>query len=145
MYKIRADPSFSLDKLLCFNDEVTLVVLKDPSSWIDEIGGESGKDNPIRRKEMYKAYKRLILFVLKQHGQANFATDILSLIRKDKIKSNLKEISEEINASKTWTMLQSLIDQDFKEVAKAQKVVNPDEAFNAAQGNKVYFSSKPSI
>ena len=142
MYQIRSDPTFSLDKLICFKDEINLVELSDPSPWIDEIGGDSGKLNPIRRKEMYKAFKRLIVFLLKQLGQTKFATDLLSLLRRDKIKSNLKEISEEINASKTWALLQSLIDQDFKEVAQAKKVVNPDEAFNAAQGNKVYFSSK---
>ena len=91
---------------------------------------------------MYKAFKRLIVFLLKQLGQTKFPTDLLSLLRRDKIKSNLKEISEEINASKTWALLQSLIDQDFKEVAQAKQVVNPDEVFNAAQGNKVYFNSK---
>ena len=142
LHQIKKNPTFSLDKLLSFQDEASFVELKDPSSWIDEIGGENGKENPIRRKEMYKAYKRLILFVLRRLSQENFSTDLLSLLRRDKIKSNLKEISEEINASKTWTNLQSLIDQNSKEVAKAKNVVNPDESFNASQGNVKYFNSE---
>ena len=137
----KTNPSFSLQNLLCFKDEAKLVELKDPSSWIDDIAGQDGRQNCIRRKEMYKAFKRLIFFVLKQLGKTDFATDVMSLFRRDKIKSNLKEVGEEINASKTWSKLQTLIDQEHKETEKAKQQVNPDEVFNAANGNQTYFNS----
>ena len=137
----KTNPSFSLQNLLCFKDEAKFVMLKDPSSWIDDIAGQDGRQNCIRRKEMYKAYKRLIFFVLKQLGKTDFATDAMSLLRQDKIKSNLKEVGEEINASKTWSKLQTLIDQEHKETEKAKQQVNPDEVFNASKGNKTYFNS----
>ena len=137
----KTNPSFSLQDLLCFKDEAKLVELKDPSSWIDSIAGQDGRQNPIRRKEMMKAYKRLILFVLKQLGKTDFGTDLLSLLRRDKIRGNLKEVGEEINASKVWNRLQTLIDQEHREIKKAKQKVNPDEVHNAAQGNRTYFSS----
>ena len=137
----KSNPSFSLQNLLCFKDEANLIELRDPEEWINHIGGQDGRQNCIRRKEMYKAYKRLILFVLKQLGKTDFGTDLLSLLRRDKLKSSLKEVGEEINASKTWTKLQTLIDQEHKEIEKAKQQVNPDEVFNAAQGNQTYFNS----
>ena len=57
MYQLRSDPTFSLDKLICFKDEVNLVELCDPSPWIDEIGGDSGKLNPIREAFIKKKLK----------------------------------------------------------------------------------------
>ena len=110
-------------------------------SWIDSIAGQDGRQNAIRRKEMTKSYKRLILFVLKQLGRVDFGTDLMSLLRRDKIRSNLKEVGEEINASKSWNKLQTLIDQEHREMKKAKQKVNPDEVHNAAQGNRTYFSS----
>ena len=141
VFSRKSNPSFSLQNLLCFKDEANLIELRDPSDWVNDIGGQDGRQNCIRRKEMYKAYKRLILFVLKQLGKTNFGTDLFSLIRRDKLKSSLKEVAEEINASKTWSKLQTLIDQEHKELEKAKQQVNPDEVFNAAKGNQTYFNS----
>ena len=142
VYTKKKDPTFSLSKLICFQDEENFVELKDPSSWIDDISGEDGRQNPIRRKEMYKAYKRLISFVLKELGNADFGTDLMSLLRRDKMKNNLKDIGEEINQSKRWSNLQAIIDQEHREVQKAKDIVKPNERFNEVKANKTYFASE---
>ena len=142
VYTKKRNPTFSLNNLICFQDEENFTELKDPSSWIDDISGEDGRQNPIRRKEMYKAYKRLCSFVLKELGNADFGTDLMSLLRRDKIKNNLKDIGEEINQSKRWSCLQAIIDQDHREVQKAKDIVKPNERFNEEKANKTYFASE---
>ena len=123
----KKNPSFSLDQLLCFKDESRYVELKNPDSWIGQISGEDGRQNAVRRKEKYKAYKRLCLFVLKHLLAEDFGSDLLSLVRRDKIRSNLKDISEEINTSKTWSNLQSIIDQERRDKQKAMGIIHPHE------------------
>ena len=142
VYTKKRNPTFSLSNLICFQDEENFIELKDPSSWIDDISGEDGRRNPIRRKEMYKAYKRLCSFVLKELGNADFGTDLMSLLRRDKIKNNLKDIGEEINQSKRWSNLQKIIDQDHREVQKAKDIVKPNERFNEEKANQTYFASE---
>ena len=138
----KKNPNFSLDQLTCFHDDSKFVQLKDPSSWIDEIAGEDGKQNPIRRKEMVKSYKRLIQYILKLLGNEDFGSDILSILRRDKLKSSLKDINAEIDSSKTFKKLQKIIDQDHLELEKARNTVKPNEKHNAAVANKTYFASK---
>ena len=142
VYTKKRNPTFSLSNLICFQDEENFIELKDPSSWIDDISGEDGRRNPIRRKEMYKAYKRLCSFVLKELGNADFGTDLMSLLRRDKIKNNLKDIGEEIHQSKRWSNLQKIIDQDHREVQKAKDIVKPNERFNEEKANQTYFASE---
>ena len=142
-YMNKKNPGFSLDQLLCFKDESRFVQLTNPDGWIGQISGSDGRLNPVRRKEMYKAYKRLVLFVMKHLSDQDFGSDLLSILRKDKLKSNLKDISEEINSSKTWSNLQSLIDQERKEKLRAKNIVHPDEKHNVVNANKIYFKSQP--
>ena len=144
VYMKKKNPNFSLDKLTCFQDVSQFVELRDPSDWIDsdQIGGVDGKQQPIRRKEMYKAYKRLIRYILKLLNKEDFGSDILSLVRRDKLKDNLKDIHAEIDASKTWSKLQKVIEKDYQELEKAKATLKPDEKHNAAVANKTYFSSK---
>ena len=141
VYMKKRNPSFSLDKLTCFHDD-NLVQLKDPSDWIDQIAGDDGKQQPIRRKEMFKAYKRLILYILKLLGKEDFDSDIVSILKHDKIKANLKDIHAEIDTNKSWNKLQRIIDKDHHELEKAREIVKPNEKHNAAVANKTYFSSK---
>ena len=141
VYRKKKNPSFSLDRLVCFNDLSRFVELKDPSSWIDEIGGEDGRDNAIRRKEMFKAYKRLCRFVLKILGDTDFGTDLLSIVRRDKIRTSLKDIIDDIDKDKTWTKLQRIIDSDRVETQKAKATIDPNQKHNAATANKTYFAS----
>ena len=63
-------------------------------------------------------------------------------MRRDKIKSNLKDIHAEIDSSKTWNKLQKIIDQDHHDLEKARNTVKPNEKHNAAVANKTYFASK---
>ena len=142
VYQLKKRPSFSLDNLTCFKDVENFVELRDPDGWIDEIAGKTGKDNSIRRKEMYKCYKRLIKYLLKLLGNEDFGSDIVSILRRTKIKDNLKEIHEEIDACKTWNKLQNIIEKDHHEIEKARDTVNPQEKHNAAVANKSYFLSK---
>ena len=142
VYMLKRRPSFSLDNLTCFKDVENFVELRDPDGWIDEIAGKTGKDNSIRRKEMYKCYKRLIKYLLKLLGNEDFGSDIVSILRRTKIKDNLKEIHEEIDACKTWNKLQNIIEKDHHEIEKARDTVNPQEKHNAAVANKSYFLSK---
>ena len=142
VYRKKKNPSFSLDRLLCINDQSRFLELKDPSTWIDEISGEDGRDNAIRRKEMYKAYKRLCRYVLKQLGDTDTdTTDYVALFRRDKIRNNLKDILEDIDKNKTWTKLQRIVDSDRVEIQKAKATIDPDHKHNAAKANKTYFAS----
>ena len=140
--QLKNKPKFSLDKLTCFNDVDNFIELKDPSSWIEKIAGEDGKQNSIRRKEMFKSYKRLIEYILKLHGMTDFDSDLYSIVRRDKIKDKLKDIHQEIDACKTWGNLQDQIDLDHREIKKAKETLNPDEKYNAANANQVYFNSQ---
>ena len=140
-HRKKKNPSFSLDRLVCFNDLSRFVELQDPASWIDEIGGDNGRDNAVRRKEMFKAFKRMCRFVLMKLGDHDFGTDLMSILRRDKIRTNLKDILEDIDKNRTWTKLQRIIDSDRVEIQKAKTTIDPDHKHNAAKANRTYFAS----
>ena len=141
-YLTKKDPSFTLDRLLCFNDLQRFKNLKDPTSWIDQISGDDGRQNATRRKEMYKAYKRLARYILFHHGDTDFGTDFQAIYRRDKIKSDLKDIMEEIDDNKNWTKLKKIVEMDREEVLKAKETIDPDEKHKAGMANKTYFASE---
>ena len=91
---------------------------------------------------MFKAFKRLCRFILANLSDTDFGSDILSLVRRDKIKSNLKDIIDDIDTSKTWTKLKKIIDMDRQEVLRAKETIDPDEKYKSANANKTYFASE---
>ena len=141
-YLTQKDSSFTLDKLLCFNDLERFQELKNPASWVHQISGDDGRQNATRRKEMLKAYVRLCRYILFLLGDADFGTDVLSIVRRDKIRTNLKDIIEEIDTSKSWTKLRKIVETERQDVIKAKATVDPDEKHKAEMANKTYFASK---
>ena len=76
-------------------------------------------------------------------NEANFGGDLLSMVRRDKIKQNLKDLDDSISNSKIWSKLRKQIKEQKDEVQRAKDVLNPpDYKSKVGDLNAKYFASQ---
>ena len=139
---IKKRPGFKLNDLVNFANKEDFVEIQDPQSWIEQIGGQSGNDNPSRMKEMYKSHKQLRDYVLRKLSEAEIGSGFMDLWWKDKIRSNLEQITKDVNSRGVWTKLESLIKVELRQKQISQESLAPNKSANEVKANAVYFSSK---
>ena len=139
---VKRRPDFKLEQLINFSDRTKFVHLKDPQSWVESIGGESGKENPSRQREFYKSHKQLRDFVIRKLNDADLGNDDEGIFWEQKIRSNLQRITEDVNGRNTWAKLDTGIQNKKLEVDQAKDVLSPRKNLNEANANSSYFSSQ---
>ena len=85
------DPNYSLMRHFTPNSDLFLEV-KDPSvvqGWVNSVAGNSGKDNPGRRKEMLKSHARFRDFVQEKLENEDFGAGTEGLLRRELVLKNL--------------------------------------------------------
>ena len=141
-YMLKSNPDFKLADLVAFKSS-RLVELTDPvNGWTDSISGNSGNENPSRRREQLKYHANIRDFVLMKLNTTDFGTKLKDLMRKDKLKSNLEQLNRDVKESRIWAKTKSLIHQNKQKTDNAKLLVNPAQNANEAVSVSVYLSSK---
>ena len=141
-YMLKANPAFKLSSLIAFHDS-GLVELTDPvHGWTDSISGDSGNENPSRRREQLKNHAFLRDFVMVKLKTADFGTKLEDLMKKDKLKSNLEQVKRDVKDSRTWGQTKKQRNQNKQKVDNAKLLVNPAQNANEAKSVSVYLSSQ---
>ena len=141
-YMLKANPAFKLSSLIAFHDS-GLVELTDPvHGWTDSISGDSGNENPSRRREQLKNHAFLRDFVMVKLKTADFGTKLEDLMKKDKLKSNLEQVKRDVKDSRIWGQTKKQINQNKQKVDNAKLLVNPAQNANEAKSISVYLSSQ---
>ena len=141
-FESRKDPTFRLSQLIDFKDENNFRELVFPAEWIDDIAGETGKENALRRRQMYKTHKNLREYLLKKIRDTKFGAKTSDLLRRDKIKEHISQMTEDINDTGVWAKLSTMIDVQAREVKNAKAVFQPHENINEAVAVEEYFKSE---
>ena len=134
------DPNFNLGDLIAFSDKERFKEIKHPRTWVDSIG--KGLETASRRSEVHKAHKRLRKYVLKKLGDENQGNDLLTMCWRDKVRNNLQQITDEVDSSNTWDILEKQIQQHKKEVDDAKAILNPSSSHNELNAVRKYFESQ---
>ena len=141
-YMLKRNPGFKLSSLIAFHDS-GLVELTDPvHGWTDSISGDSGNENPSRRREQLKNHAFLRDFVMVKLNTADFGTNLEDLMKKDKLKSNLEQLKRDVKDSRIWGQTKKQINQNKQKVDNAKLLVNPAQNANEAKSVSVYLSSQ---
>ena len=141
-FESRKDPTFRLSQLIDFKNENNFRELAFPSEWIDDIAGETGKENALRRRQMYKTHKNLREYLLKKIRDTKFGAKTSDLLRRDKIKEHVNQMTHDINDTGVWAKLSTMIDVQAREVANAKAVFQPHENINETVAVEEYFKSE---
>ena len=139
---LKKRPDFKLEQLINFKDRAKFVALKDPQSWVESIGGDSGKENPSRQREFYKNHKQLRDFVIRKLNDADLGNEDTDISWEQKIRSNLQRITEDVNGRNTWAKLDTGIQNKKLELDQAKEVLSPRKNLNEANANSSYFTSQ---
>ena len=141
-WMLKKRPDFKLEQLINFKDRAKFVALKDPQSWVESIGGDSGKENPSRQREFYKNHKQIRDFVIRKLNDADLGNDDTDISWEQKIRSNLQRITEDVNGRNTWAKLDTGIQNKKLELDQAKEVLSPRKNLNEANANSSYFTSQ---
>lgn len=141
-FEVKKDPNFNLSRLLDFLNEDNFLEIRDPTLWITSSAGSEPSLNASRSKEKYKAHRRLRSFLKLKLDQVQFRTDAMSLLRREKIKDNLKNITEEVSQSRTWLKLNSQIESNRRKIKQAKETLNPSSSMNLLEANRKYLASE---
>ena len=141
-FEIKKDPSFRLSRLVMFSDRDQLVQLQNPTKWTETVAGEDGKQNPIDRKQMFKAHRKLQEYVLEKLNDHEEGNELLDMVWKEKLIDKIKKIKEDVDRSGVWGFLNNLIGTNKRKQDAAREVVNPNKSMKGANSNQVYFTSE---
>ena len=137
------DPGFNLSRLVAFHDKDLFVKIKDPMlSWIKETGGESGLENPGRQREQLKAHADIRGYLIRKIKETDFGNDIPDILWFGKMREHIEQISEDIEHSGVWGVLNTLEDQKRLKIQIAKEIINPEDSLKELNALKVYFASE---
>ena len=132
---------FLLNRLLAFADEERLLEVSLPIEWQQSEAGTSGQDNPSPRKEMMKAHGALRDFLLYKLEAASLGTSAESLIRKDRIRTNILNVETMISRLKIHPKLNKQVRNELKDKIDMQEISNPNQVFLEINAVKHFFAS----
>ena len=89
-----------------------------------------------------KAWERFKDFVLFKLQRTKFGTDLLQIIKKKEIKTQIEDLNDIIKQNKTWSRLDDLIEADQAAKNNAKEVRNPSINTNEQKGPSTWFSSE---
>ena len=141
-HESKKDPSFRLSRLITFHERDQLIQLQNPTKWTETVAGEDGKQNPIDRKQMFKAHRKLQEYVLEKLNEHEEGNELLDMVWKEKLTDKIKKIKEDIDRSGVWGFLNNLIGTNKRRTDAAKEVINPSKSMNEANSNQVYFNSQ---
>lgn len=141
-WMLKKRPDFRLNQLINFEDRDKFVALKDPQSWVESIGGDTGKENPGRQREFYKSHKQIRDFVKRKLNDADLGNDDKDFNWEQKIRSNLQRITEEVSGRNTWAKLETGCQNEKLELDQAKEILSPRKNLNEANANSKYFTSQ---
>ena len=130
---------FSL--LFAFADKERLLEVSSPIEWQQSKAGTSGQDNPSPRKEMMKAHGALRDFLLYKLEAASLGTSAESLIRKDRIRTNILNVETMISRLKIHPKLNKQVRNELKDKIDMQEISNPNQVFLEINAVKHFFAS----
>ena len=91
---------------------------------------------------MYKTHKNLREYLLKKIRDTKFGAKTSDLLRRDKIKEHVNQMTHDINDTGVWAKLSTMIDVQAREVANAKAVFQPHENINETVAVEEYFKSE---
>lgn len=142
-YLSKKDPGFNLSRLVAFENKDLFVKIKDPMlGWIKETGGESGHENPGRQREQLKAHADLRGFLIRKIKEIDFGNDIHNILWSGKMREHIEQISEDIEHSGVWGILNTLEEQKRLKIQIAKEILNPEDTLKELNALKVYFASE---
>ena len=121
-------PNFNLGQLCDLSGEEFKELTDPTGDWVRATGGESGKEQPSRRKEQLKSHARLRDFVINQIERIS-GSNVELMLKKELVLKNLKEIGLKIIKKKVFYQLEKLIAQNRLEKEKSRKVINPSQDY----------------
>ena len=142
-YLTKNIPGFTLSRLVSFKDRDQFVKIQDPMlTWIKETGGESGLENPSRQREQLKGHADFRKFLIRKFKETDFGNDLHDILWSGKIREHIEQISEDIEQSGVWRVLNKLEEQSRKKIQIAKEIINPEDNLKELNALKVYFSSE---
>ena len=142
-YLTKNIPGFTLSRLVSFKDRDQFLKIQDPMlTWIKETGGESGLENPSRQREQLKGHADIRKFLIRKLKETDFGNDLHDILWSGKIREHIEQISEDIEQSGVWRVLNKLEEQSRKKIQIAKEIINPEDNLKELNALKVYFSSE---
>ena len=141
-YMNEKDPSFRLNRLFMFNDVDLFLEIKSPFEWQMTEAGESGILNPSKRSTMLKSHAAFRDFYSEELESADMGTDVSSLYRKEKLRTNIQNIDKSLKRRKIWSELDRLEKEEKCERDNLKEGLNPSSTHNETVAVQKWFSSK---
>lgn len=139
------DATFRLNRLLQFKNVDLLLEIKSPMDWQLSEAGDSGLENPSKRRSMLKAHASFRDFLTEELEAADLGTDLESLCRKEKLRSNIQNIEKALKKKKIWSELDRLEKEEKSERDNLKEGLNPNNNFNETVAVQKWFASKKFI
>ena len=141
-YMTNQDDTFRLNRLLQFQNTDQFLEIKSPMDWQMSESGETGVENPTKRRAMLKAHAPFREFVLEELESADLGTDLESLVRKDKLRSGIDRIETTLKRRKVWAELERLEKEQKSERDNLKEGLNPSNNFNVTVAVQKWFASE---
>ena len=141
-YMVAQDPSFRLDRLLMFTNTDLFLEIKSPMDWQLSEGGESGILNASKRRTMLKCHAAIRDFVEEDLQSTNFGTDLPSLLRREKLLQNFRNIEKGLSRRRVWAELDRLVKEEKSERDNLKEGLNPSNNYNETVAVKRWFASE---
>ena len=141
-YMTKQDSTFRLNRLLQFQNTDQFLEIKSPMDWQMSESGESGVENPMKRRAMLKTHASFREFALDELESADLGTDLESLVRKDKLRSGIERIEMTLKRRRVWAELDRLEKEQKSERDNLKEGLNPNNNFNVTVAVQKWFASK---
>ena len=141
-YQTSKNPQFELNFLTKFEDEKVFVEVSSPIEWQLTEAGPSGQENPSPRKEMLKHHAALRDYILYKLESCDLGSSTESLIRKERIRSNLNNVEVQLTRMKIWDKLKKQIQNEKKDKEDLKEARDPDNSTKEVNAAKTFFASQ---
>ena len=141
-FQTSKNPQFELNFLTKFEDEKVFVEVSSPIEWQLTEAGPSGQENPSPRKEMLKHHAALRDYILYKLESCDLGSSTESLIRKERIRSNLNNVEVQLTRMKIWDKLKKQIQNEKKDKEDLKEARDPDNSTKEVNAAKTFFASQ---
>ena len=91
---------------------------------------------------MLKAWERFQDFLLYKLAKTDFANDLLSMLKKKELKSQIEDLGDIVKQNKVWAHLEALVKEEQALKVHAKEIKNPSVNTNELNGPATWFASK---
>lgn len=143
-YEYSKDSNFNLKRLVSPQDK-DFLELSDPSEvggWLDTLSGDSGRDDPGRRRECLKAHVEFRNYLYEKIMKADFGSTAEDYLKREMVLRKLDMIKTTIENKKLFQTLSKQENKEKNERQKARKVLCPSTDYKEANCVIIWFESE---